>query len=219
MHFRVQLLRGLHRPYICSQEMRDAEQIEGFWKRSALLLITSLILFGISAYFGIGNESLSKTIYELSPIEFETIKALFGIGQVIQGVLISIILILLPALYFWVFTNVDYKKLVIMQLFILTIYLIEQAMSIPFHLVGMDQNSLPFSFGVVAQYLTEHELIINFFSTITLFKIWSMILQVIYIKVLSEKSTMISLFIVIPFNLFIWILIALFSYIRFEVLL
>ncbi|PAE44670.1 hypothetical protein [Bacillus sp. 7884-1] len=214
MYFRVQLLRGLYQSHRCSHQMKEAEQIKGIWTRSALLLFTSLILFSISAYFGIGNESLSKTIYDLSPNEFETIKALFGIGQVIQGILGSILLLFPPALYFWVFTHVDYKKLVIMQLFILTIYLIEQALSIPFHIVGLDLVSLPFSFGVIAQYLTDYELIINFFSTITLFKIWSIILQTTFIKVLSEKSTKISLLIVIPINLFIWIFIALFPYIK-----
>ncbi|WP_045522453.1 hypothetical protein [Neobacillus niacini] len=214
MFFRVQLLRGLFQPDICSHQMKEAEHIKGIWKRLALLLFTSLLIFSISAFFGIGNEALSKTIYELSPIEFETIKVLFGVGQVIQGVFISILLLYLQALYFWVFTAVVYKKLVIMQLFILTIYLIEQALSIPFHLLGIDQVSLPFSFGVIAQYLTENELIINFFSTITLFKIWSVILQAHYIKVLSEKSTQICLLIVIPINLFIWIIMALFPYIK-----
>lgn len=219
MFFHVQLWRGLRTPYISSHQLNKAEKYTGIWKKTALLLVVAFLLATISAYFGIGSEQLSKLIYEASTTQFSTIKALFAVGQVVQSIIVTAAIIFLPALIFWIFTDVEYRKLVVMQLFIASIFLIEKMIALPMELYwGLDHASSPFSLGVIAQYLTNYELVSNFFGEISLFTLWAVILQFKYLRVITEKSVKHILILILSINLFMWIFAALFTYIKFEVL-
>lgn len=219
MFFQVRLWKGLTTPYLTAHQLHKAERITGIWKWLALLLLFTLILSGTSAYFGIGNEQLSKLIYDTSSSEFATIKGLFAIGQLLQAVLVTAILIFLPALILWIFTDSEYLKLVVIQLFVASIYLVEKIIIFPMELYfGLDHASSPFSLGILAQYITDYRFIFNFFGEISLFSVWSIILQYQYLKVISEKNPKQLLLLIISINLFLWLLAALFSYIKFEVL-
>lgn len=215
--YQVQLLRSLFQPQIHSYQVKKAERLEGIWVRTTLLLVIAALLSGLSAYYGIGNETLSNKIHDLTPTEFETLKALFAVGQVLKGITLTTLLIFFPALIFWLSTEIEYRKLVIMQLVVATIFLLEKGVSIPFHLYyGLDKDSLPFSFGVMAQYITDYKIIVHFFSSITLFNIWSMVFQYRFLKASSEKNPRLLLAIIISINLLFWIMTALFSYMRLD---
>lgn len=220
MFFQVRPLRGLFSPYVTAHQLNQAEQIRGVWTRTSILLALSLILSVISAYFGVGNESLSRLIYDVSPSEFENMKAVFGIGQVLQGVVITTIFIFFPAFVFWVFTDIEYRKLVVIGLMTAAITLIEKLILIPLQVFwGIDKASSPFGLGVAAQYLTGLEFLIYLLGMVSIFSIWIMVVQYKYLKVITEKSRGLILVITISTNLFIWIFSALFSYIKFEVML
>lgn len=220
MFYEVRLLRGLFAPYVSAHQLDKAEQFKGIWKKTTFVLLISLFLSGMAAYFGIGNESLSKLIYDASLSEFETMKGLFGIGQVIQGIVATALMIFFPSLLFWVFTDIEYRKLVTIQLFVTMIFMIEKAILIPLQLfLGLDLISSPFALGVMAHYITDAELLIHFFSTVSIFGIWAMFLQFQYLKITTEKSSKYLLLLIISINLFMWIFTALFSYIKFEVFL
>lgn len=217
MIYRVQLFRGLKDPYTIGHQLTKAEKIEGTWKYTLILIFTSFLLHSISAYLGIGSEILSKQIYQLNVAEFEATKLLFAIGQVLSGVLGTILFIFFPALIFWLFSDTDYLKFINIQLIITTIILIEKAVTIPFHYyLGLDPISLPYSLGVIAQYLIDYRYIILFLAEITFFQIWVIVLQYTYIKKLIDRSKSIVLAIVIATNVVIWLVLALFSYIDFE---
>ncbi|MFE8701789.1 hypothetical protein ACFYKX_14410 [Cytobacillus sp. FJAT-54145] len=217
MLFNVRLLSGLTDPNTCSYQISKAEKITGIWKQACILLVLSAILASIAALLGIGNEMISKQIYELSANEYEVAKALFGLGNVMQETVITLLTILFPSLVFWIFSDSEYRKLIIIQLYVAVIYLIDRAVSIPFQLwVGVDQHSSPFSLGVFAQYLTEAEIIIFFFSNISLFSIWAIVIQYKYLTTIAEKSKKLILAVILSTNLFIWIVSAIFSYIKFE---
>lgn len=219
MFFQIRLWKGLTTPYVTAHQLHKAESYTGIWKRTTILLVIALILSSISAYFGIGNEQMSKLIYQLSTSEFESLKGLFAIGQVLQYVLVTAILIFLPALIFWIFTDIEYRKLVVIQLYVVTIFLFEKIIAIPMQLYfGLDYASSPFSLGVIGQYVSEHELVHNFFGEISLFAIWAILIQYTYLKVVTEKSKRILLLLILSINLLIWIFTALFSFIKFEVL-
>lgn len=219
MLFHVQLWRGLRTPYISSHQLNKAEKYSGIWKKTSLLLVVTFVLATISAYFGIGSEQLSKLIYETTDTQLSTIKALFAMGQVLQSVLVTALIIFFPALIFWIFTDVEYRKLVVMQLYAASIFLIEKALILPMKLYwGLDHASSPFSIGVIAQYLTDYELISNFFGAISLFSIWVIILQFKYLRVITEKSAKYILILILSINLFMWVFFALFTFIKFEVL-
>lgn len=219
MFFQIRLWKGLTTPYVSAYQLHKAESYSGIWKRTIILLVIALILSSISAYFGIGNEQMSKLIYHSSTSEFESIKGLFAIGQVIQYVIVTAILIFLPALIFWIFTDIEYRKLVVIQLYVVTIFLFEKIIAIPMQLFfGLDYASSPFSLGVIGRYVSEHELVHNFFGEISLFSIWAILIQFTYLKVVTEKSKRILLLLILSINLLIWIFTALFSFIKFEVL-
>ncbi len=67
----VRLLWGLKEPNITSQHLIKAEQMAGFWKKGILLLFITLIVSALTAYFGIGNELLSKNLNGLSSTELK----------------------------------------------------------------------------------------------------------------------------------------------------
>lgn len=219
MFFQIRLWKGLTTPYVTAHQLHKAESYTGIWKRTTTLLIVALILSSISAYFGIGNEQMSKLIYNSSASEFEAIKGLFAIGQVLQYIIVTAILIFFPALIFWIFTDIGYRKLVVIQLYMVTIFLIEKVVAIPMQLwFGLDYASSPFSLGIIAQYITDNEFLINFFGEISLFAILAITLQFNYLKVVTEKTQKLLLLLILATNLFIWIFTALFSFIKFEVL-
>ncbi|MDZ5471859.1 hypothetical protein SM124_08865 [Bacillus sp. 31A1R] len=217
MYYQVQLLRSLFQPFVYSYQLKQAERIEGIWGRTVLLMIITIIISSISAYFGIGNEILSNKIHELTPEQFEIMKVFFALGQVLNGIVITALYIFFPSLLIWLFADIEYKKLVIIQLLVVTILLFEKLIIIPLHLfLGIDQDSSPFSFGVMAQYITNYKLIIYFLSAITLFKIWAIVIQYKYLKSMSQKSPAFILVILLSINLLFWVFNALFSYIQFE---
>ncbi|MCM3602173.1 hypothetical protein M3175_15630 [Robertmurraya korlensis] len=220
MIYRVQLFRGLKDPYIIGHQLTKAEKIEGTWKYTIILTFASFLLYSISAYLGIGSDILSKQIYQLTSADFEATKLLFAIGQVLAGVLGTILFIFFPALVFWLFSDTYYMKLVNIQLIITTIILLEKAISIPFqYYLGLDPMSLPYSLGVIAQYFTDYRYIILVLAQITFFQIWVIVLQYTYVKAVMDRSKSVVLAIVISTNVCIWLVLALFSYIDFEKLL
>ncbi|MDF1508163.1 hypothetical protein PZE06_08195 [Robertmurraya sp. DFI.2.37] len=219
MYYQVQIWKGLTSPYVSAHQINKAEKLNGIWKWTVRLLLISLILSGISAYLGIGNESLSKLIYDTTSSEFQTIKGLFAIGQVVQSTVTTAILIFLPALIFWIFTDIEYYKLVVVQLFVAGIWLLEKIVFFPLQFYfGLDHASSPFSLGILAQYITDYQLLSHFFGEISLFSIWVMFIQYKYLSVITEKSPRIILLLIVSIQLFFWIFTALFSYIKFEVL-
>ncbi len=217
MIYRVQLFRGLKDPYIIGHQLTKAEKMEGTWKYTIILTFVSFLLYSISAYLGIGNEGLSKQIYQLTSSEYEATKLLFAAGQVLIGVLGTLLFIFVPALVFWLCSDSYFIKLVNIQLIVTTIILLEKAISIPFHFyLGLDAVSLPYSLGIIAQYITEYQYIILFLAQITFFQIWVITLQYTYVKNIIELNKRIVLAIVISTNIFIWLVLALFAYIDFE---
>src|SRR5690606_2388405 len=125
-----------------------------------------------------------------------------------------------PALFFWSVTEISYTKLLVIQLYALIVLLIEKSLSMIIALMlGLDSVSSPFSFGVIAQYLTTNELLITLFGTISIFHFWMIYLQYTYLHRLSEKSPKFLLLIVIGLNVFLLIISAVLSYIKIEKLL
>lgn len=217
MENRVEVLRGLFQYPNYTYKLRDSEEVAGVWKKATLLILLSGLVFGFSAYFGIGSEYLSKKLTAISRDEYEMHKLLFMGGQTLLGLVFGAVMIFLPALFFWTLSDLDLKKLVSVQLFVLPIFLLEKLIVIPLALLlGLTQVSSPFSLGIIAQYLTGNDFLIYFFASITLFKIWAIFIEYKYLKMLTEKSPRIILSMVLGINLIIWIFAALFSFIQFE---
>jgi len=214
---RIHVLRGLFYPDLYTYKLRDSEYVPGVWKNTVMLVLLSGLIFGISAYFGIGSEYLSKNLTAVSRENYELQKLLFMIGQLIWGLFYGIAMIFIPALFFWTFSDIELKKFVTVQLYVMPVLLLEKVINIPLATgLGLIKTSSPFSLGVIAQYITNKDFIIYFLAAITLFKIWAIFIEYKYIKMLTGKRRGIVLLLVIGINLIFWLFSALFSFIQFE---
>ncbi|MGM9926112.1 MAG: hypothetical protein ACI35R_17845 [Bacillus sp. (in: firmicutes)] len=218
MTFRIQPLQGILRPVKYRYQLKTTEEYKGYKRFIAILFILSLCTYGISAAFGIGTETLSKGMNDWTGGELEARKQLFFVGRLILGLLIPGIFLFLGALYYWCFSSIEYKKLVIVQMTVFSVYLFEQLVQIPmFVLMDIDAVSNPFSLGVIAQYLTNKELIIHFLSEITLFQVGMIAMTIYYLRELTELTKKQVISIVIFFFMILWFLSGLLSYIKISI--
>lgn len=217
MNNRVEVLRGLFNYPYYTYKLKDTEHVPGVWKNATLLILLSGLVFGLSAYFGIGSEYLSKKLTSISREEYEMHKLLFMAGQTILGLVFGAIMIFLPALFFWTLSDLELRKLLTIQFFVLPILLFEKLIWIPLALsLGLTQVSSPFALGTIAQYLTGNDFIIYFFATISMFKVWTIFIEYKYLKLLTEKNPKVVMLMVVGINLIIWVFSALVSFIQFD---
>ncbi|WP_144478337.1 hypothetical protein [Cytobacillus oceanisediminis] len=217
MENRIGVFRGLFNYNYYTYTLRDTERFPGAWKKTILFILLSGLIFGFSAYFGIDSEYLSRKLTSLPRAEYEMNKSLFLAGQIIQGLFFGAIMLFLPALFFWTVTDLEFKRLLTIQLFVMPILLLEKLLIVPMALyLGLTKVSSPFSLGVIAQYITGNDFIIHFLAYISIFKIWVIFIEYKYLKAMTEKNPKIVLLLVIGIHLVIWLFAALFSFIRME---
>ncbi|MBD7938537.1 hypothetical protein H9655_15985 [Cytobacillus sp. Sa5YUA1] len=97
------------------------------------------------------SESVSKVITDLPRGEYEAQKTLFFFGQILWGLVWSLLAIFIPSLFFWTLIDVEYRKLLIVQMIVFIIILLEKLINISINLileVGTESNI--FSFGIIA---------------------------------------------------------------------
>ncbi|WP_050613758.1 hypothetical protein [Bacillus testis] len=215
MTFRIQPLKGFFRPGTYGYQLQEAEAASGYKRNIILLFLISVCLYAISAVFGIGTESISKELTALNAGEFEVRKQLFFAGRLLLGLLIPAVYLFVSALYFWTFVNIPYQKLVIIQMTAFCLFLLEKLINIPmFVLMHIDAASNPFSLGIIAQYITHKELIIAFFSEITIFQIGMIGVICYYVLRLTDRSKKEVIPFIVAFFVVCWILSSMFSYIK-----
>ncbi len=213
-------LKGFKDSNIYFQQMAKAERLYGMKNRLLFLFLLSILLFTISGAYGIGTAHISTQLIEVSSSVFEWNKAFFVIGRLIVGLLYPAIILLLPSLIFWLLGKVTLQKLVAMQSFVLIILLIESGLHTLLAIfAGLEWYSSPFSLGVIAQYITTNDLLIYFCGSISLFKLWSMILQYKGLRAFTTQKGWVLWGVILFVNSLFWILTAFLAYIDFHVLL
>ncbi|CAM3922059.1 hypothetical protein [Mesobacillus zeae] len=213
----MMLYNGLKNPNYQSHQIRDSESMKGLWRSAILMVLASCLVFGMSAYFGVGSEYLSKKLTSISGAEYEMHKSLFVAGQVLWGMFYGAGILFVPALFFWSLTDTGLDKFLYIQFLVLAILLLEKTAEMILAVtLGLPEISSPFSLGVLGQYITGNSFIVYFLASITIFKIWAMFVQYTYIKVLTDKSRGAVLGMVIGLNVALWLLSSLFSIIQFE---
>ncbi|MFT8323165.1 MAG: hypothetical protein ABF649_20060 [Bacillus sp. (in: firmicutes)] len=220
MDFYAQVISGLKDMNTASYELDRKEKIIGLTKNIVILFILTTILYGISSFLGIGNEVVSRELEQYNAHDFELNKLLFAIGQVSWAwVFLSINLFLVP-LYFYVFTEIDYQKLLHIQLLAAFVLLLEKLLLIPLQLFfGLTSLSSIFSFGIIVQALTTKQIFYYIGAEITLFKIWMIYIQYKYLSILSGKSRRFIFLIVIVLYVFFLLIAVLTQYWKLEELL
>ena len=219
--FDVRLFRGLREPYKTAQLLGKAEKISGFWKRLILLLVITFILASIESIFGIGNDILSKELNNLSNTGFEATKSLFAIGQIIRVLIEALLIITIPSLFFWAVSEREWEKFMVVQQYVLVLFLLEKLLLLPFAVfLGLTADiSNPFSLGIIGQYFTNNEFFLLCLAQISIFKVWAVVLQFKYIKELIESTAKRAALYVIGFNIVILLIVTLFNMMNLEKLL
>lgn len=219
MTYEMKVLSGLFRPGTSLYQLQRAEAMTGVIPKLLLLYLVALISFAVSTYFGIGAETYSVTITDQTKAEFEAGKLLLFGGKLASSVLYTTLFIWLGALFFWIMLEISYIKAVIIQMFVFTVHLFEQAITVPI-LVFFDLNQVsnPFSFGVISQYLFKNEFWQHFFGAITLFHFLAISVHFYYLKNLSDKNKYGTLTVIVLFYLMIWMLTALMAYVEIPVI-
>ncbi|MDQ0221285.1 hypothetical protein ELQ35_17800 [Peribacillus cavernae] len=218
MIYRVQLLNGTFRPSASRYRLKQAEEVVRFGPKLLLLYLLSLVIFGISAYLGIGSESISKEVAGLNASEFESKRLLVFAGKLLSGILFPSIFLFMSSLLFWIFTDIEYRRIVIVQMFVFVVALFEKAVAIPFLvLMDLDQDSNPFSFGVISQHYISNDFFIHFFGAITIFQLVIICLQYYYLRYLADTNRFLILLAIGLFYIVSWFAQAFLSYIKVSV--
>ncbi len=217
MIYQLQLVKGLLRPTDSFYRLEQAEEIRGLWSRLSLLVFFSIFISFTSGYLGVQAEPVSTYIVKNTPAIFEWKKMLFAIGAAVWGLIYPLVIIFIPTLLFWTFLEVNFRKLIALQAFVYFIYLLEFCLLIGLHLFfAIPRESSPFTLGVLAQYVTDNQLVINFFSFISLFQLWTIFFQYQFLKRVSPKSPRYIFLLIMIVTLVFWVFSALFTSIHVE---
>ncbi|KKI93170.1 hypothetical protein WQ54_04755 [Bacillus sp. SA1-12] len=219
MLYQMKLFKGLFQPGTSLYQLQKAEALSGLAPRLLSVYLLSLLFFAISTYYGIGTESYSGAITDSTIAEYEAGKLLLLGGELASSLLYTTLFIWFIAFIFWLMLDISYMKAVIVQMFVFVIHLVGQAITIPV-LVFFDLNQLsnPLSFGVIGQYIIDHDFWQHVFGAITLFDLLAISYLYYYLKNLTEKNKYGTLILIVFVYVFIWIITAFMSFLEIPVL-
>ncbi|RKQ32281.1 hypothetical protein [Oceanobacillus halophilus] len=190
-----------------------AEQIVNLWRVCFFLVIFSMLIYGWTAYLGVGSNLISEQAVTLSNIDYEVSKFWFIIGRFLWGLIFALFILFIPSLLYYLLTDIPYQKLLIMQQIVLVVLLVERLIWVPMALlIGLDWYVSPLSFGVIASYLTDTSWIIYFFGTISLFQIWVIWFQAKYLISLSQSKKYVVWLNVILLHIVSWCLVTVIAF-------
>lgn len=220
MIYQVRLLKGLLHPYTALYQLDKAEEIRSYRIRVLMLFLSSLIIFSASGFLGIGTEILSRDLTNSSAGDFETRKLLFLAGQILWSLVYTAVMLYIPAAFFWALTDIPFIKVLVIQMFAVSVLLTEKALLVPFFWkLGLDKTSSPFSLGPIAQYLTDHSLIIYFFGQISIFSLFAFYVQYKGLVYISDRKRGRIFIYVLLIHMTFWLISSFLSFIKFEKLL
>ncbi|MFD2043137.1 hypothetical protein ACFSTA_19605 [Ornithinibacillus salinisoli] len=190
--------------------IRRAETIKNLWKLAILVSFFSVVIYAWMALLGIGSDLISSNAVHLSSHEYELRKFWFIIGRISFSILLAVVVLFIPSFIFYLVTSIPYRKLVLMQLIVLSVMLLERVIWIPFFLyVGLDWYVSPLSFGIIASYMTENPFLIYLFGSISLFQLWIIWFQIKFLQKLSATKKLWIWVTVILLHIAFWIVTAL----------
>src|SRR5699024_1572405 len=153
--------------------LQKAEALKNLWKICILLILCSAGVYTWMALLGLGTDIISAEATGLTLFQYEAAKVWFVLGRMAFAVVFALLVLFIPSLIFYAFTDIPYKKLVVLQEIVLLIMLVERVLWIPFAVyAGLDWFAAPWSFGIIASYLTDASWVIFFFGAISLFQLW-----------------------------------------------
>ncbi len=170
-------------------KLNEAEKLKNVWNLLFFLLGATILTYVWSAWLGLGTDAVSANMSELNRVEYEFRKAWFIIGRIVYAVLLFLFILFISSFFFWLFNNISYKKLIIIQMNVLIVMIIERLTWIPLMVyAGIDWYVSPLSFGVLASYFTSFDWVIYFFGSISIFQLFIIWYQVKCLSWLSRTK-------------------------------
>lgn len=205
MTYKVEVAKLFFRREDSFFQIREAERLTGLWKRILWFLVLSMLVFGFTAWKGLGMEPLSWQATDWSFATYESMKFFFLTGRLIYALLFSIVILFFTPFIYWIFTGIPYRKLIIVQLNVLFLMLIERLLWVGFvQYAGLDWFLSPLSFGIIAALITDHVWTIYLFGAISLVQIWAMWFQTKALVDFSSIKKWKMSILVIFLHLFYW---------------
>ncbi|KYD16947.1 hypothetical protein ABET52_07510 [Saccharococcus caldoxylosilyticus] len=209
MMYKSNPLKEILHPKIAFAQLREAERVKNVILVALLLLLMNVILSLLRAYFGIGTEELTKHLDRYTGEQFAFLQLLFAFGHALGGLCVPLLFLFISSIIYYLLFDIDFVKLLTIQLPILLIFLLEDLFLFPFQLFfGVKDLFSPFSLGVWGPYITKHAFIWALLRTVSLFSIWAISIQIIALRSLTEKSVQRIAMIVIAVYLFFALLAA-----------
>ncbi len=215
MTYQVKLVKGLLAPERNRYHLQKAEAVTHLKRKLILLYLFSILVFGLYGFLGIGSESFSKELLKLGTSEFEMGKLFILAGNLVAGIVYPSVYLFLISLFLWVLTDINYLKLLIVQMIVFILQLIEKVLLLPFFaFMHLNYDANPFSLGIISQYFTSNEYVIHLFSEISLFQVLVIAIQYYYLHKFTEKNKYMVLLIIFVSYLVLWLINALLAYIK-----
>ncbi|WP_082235584.1 hypothetical protein [Halobacillus massiliensis] len=188
MTYSINLLKLLTRRREQIYALQKAEKLKKGWLVFFILLILTLLTYIWTSWIGLGTEPLSGDINILSRVDYELHKVWFLIGRAAFSVVLLLGVLYFTPFIYWIFFDLHYKKVVTIQMTVWLIMLLERITWIPLMVFfGLDWYVSPFSFGVVASYVTSIEWLIYFFGCLSIFQLFIIWFQIYCITRLSTS--------------------------------
>ncbi|MBS4206763.1 hypothetical protein [Bacillus sp. FJAT-50079] len=219
MIYITSILKGLVHTERSFFQLAKAEEIYGLRWRLCWLFLFGGFVFSLNGWVGIGSHGLSPQLTKLTEAEFAGIKAYFIVGRLLLGLVYTGFAVFFSALWFWTMSDVAYKKLVVMQAFVVPILFVEQLTFLPLAIMHLPWYSSPLSLGVIAQFMTDKSFIIYFFGCLSFLKGWVVLIQYRGLRVLTLKPRAVVIAMVVSLHIISSLLITALASIQFHILL
>ncbi|QPA30736.1 YIP1 family protein [Thermaerobacillus caldiproteolyticus] len=204
--FQVRLWHGIRQPYTTFTQLHESEDVTGFFGRVIILAVFSAFLSGFGIYMGLDTEMFTTLIGKVSDDRIETMKLIFAIGSIGNGIAAPMLSMYIASLLIWLVLRgkVEFYKIITIELYVMFLDIIEKVLFLIFRLLtGANAYSSPFGLGVIAQLASNHPFFIHFMNSITIFFAWSAVIQIIALRICSSLSSRIVSVIVLAVHLFI----------------
>jgi hypothetical protein len=178
----------------------QSEEIKGLTKKVIFISLLNAVLTALITYFSPDLESqLAQSDVEL----VGNMKVFVALGAAFFGLILPIITISIYSVLTWIlFTDVGFQKIFLVHFYsylITIVYLISQLFF--FFFFNIDPTNSPLSLGIIGESLTNNSYIQSILSSLSIFWVWGIVLQVISLSILSAKSKQYIVISVILLNL------------------
>lgn len=168
MYFNFTFLKFLTNPQKLAGNLQRSS-VRGFGKRVVLVFLIGVFLFGFRSLWGMNTESLTPYLTTMTTADYTLARFASLFGSIIWAVIYSSFHLFGFAYILSYITKIPFKKLLPMQLLMITLLLIEKGLVfLVFAMKGVTADFSFLSLGPLAATFLEQRYLILFFNQLTI---------------------------------------------------